>query len=127
MQCENISIAQKRYQGPADRCRTPPPQLNIGDSVFVKSDHICTTHPTRKLAEKFLGPFEIVAHPSCQAYTLRLPEHLCSIHPVFHISQLEPSHPNTIPHCTQSPPPPIELEGELEYEIAKILDSKIDN
>ncbi|KAF8624263.1 hypothetical protein AX17_007178 [Amanita inopinata Kibby_2008] len=25
---ENISLAQKRYQGPADRRRTPPPQLN---------------------------------------------------------------------------------------------------
>ncbi|KAF8629910.1 hypothetical protein AX17_005549 [Amanita inopinata Kibby_2008] len=109
---ENISLAQKHYQGPTDRRRTPPPQLNVGDSVFIKSDHIRTTHPTRKLAETFLGPFEI---------------HLRSIHPIFHISQLEPSHPNTIPHCTQSPPPPIELEGELEYEIAKILDSKIDN
>ncbi|KAF8627027.1 hypothetical protein AX17_006416, partial [Amanita inopinata Kibby_2008] len=40
---------------------------------------------------------------------------------------LEPSRPNTILHRTQSPPPPIELEGELEYEIAEILDSKIDN
>ncbi|KAF8623980.1 hypothetical protein AX17_007243 [Amanita inopinata Kibby_2008] len=70
MLCENISIAQKHYQGPADRCWTPPPQLNVGDSVFVKSDHIRTTRPTRKLAEKFLGPFEIVAHPSRQAYTL---------------------------------------------------------
>ncbi|KAF8631091.1 hypothetical protein AX17_005165 [Amanita inopinata Kibby_2008] len=124
---ENISLAQKCYQGPADRHRTPPPQLNVGASVFVKSDHIRTTRLTRKLAEKFLGLFEIVAHPSRQAYTLQLPEHLRSIHPVFHISQLEPSRPNTILHHTQSPPPLIELEGELEYEIAEILNSKIDN
>jgi hypothetical protein len=27
----------------------------------------------------------------------------------------------------QSPPPPVEVEGELEYEISEILDTKIDN
>ena len=47
--------------------------------------------------------------------------------PVFHVSQLEPSVPNTIPNHTQPPPPPIEIDGEIEYEIAEILDSKIDN
>ena len=48
------------------------------------------------------------------------------IHPVFHVSQLEPAIENTIPNRVQSPPPPIEVEGEEEYKIAKILDSKID-
>ena len=48
------------------------------------------------------------------------------MHPVFHVSQLEPAIPNTIPNRVQPPPPPVEIEGEPEYEIAKILDSKID-
>ena len=26
----------------------------------------------------------------------------------------------------QSPPPPVEVDGELEYEISEILDSKLD-
>jgi len=39
---------------------------------------------------------------------------------------LEPATPNEIPNRTQSPPPPIEIDGEPEYEIAEILDSKID-
>ena len=124
---DQIKSAQLRYQGPADAKRTRPPQLQIGDSVFVKSDHIRTTRPSRKLSDKYLGPFEVIAHPSRQAYTLRLPEHLRSIHPVFHISQLEPSSPNTIPNRVQPPPPPIEVDGELEYEVSEILDSKIDN
>ena len=59
--------------------------------------------------------------------TLRLPDHLRAIHPVFHVSQLEPATPNQIPNRTQPPPPPIEISGEDEYEIAAILDSKIDN
>ncbi|KAF8627563.1 hypothetical protein AX14_011346 [Amanita brunnescens Koide BX004] len=124
---EQIAAAQKRYQGPADKRWTPPPPLQIGSQVFVKSDHIRTTCPTRKLAEKYLGPFEVIAKPSRQAYTLRLPQHLRSIHPVFHISQLEPHTPSSIPNWTQPPPPPITIEGELEYEISEVLDSKIDN
>ena len=49
-----------------------------------------------------------------------------AIHPVFHVSQLEPSTPNTIPGRTQPPPPPVEIDGEPEYEISEILDSRID-
>ena len=39
---------------------------------------------------------------------------------------LEPSMPNTIPNCTQLPPPLVEINGEEEFEILKILNSKID-
>ena len=51
---------------------------------------------------------------------------MCAVHPVFHISQLEPATPNTIPDRVQSPPPPIEVDGEPEFEISEILGSKID-
>ncbi|KIL54337.1 hypothetical protein M378DRAFT_53863, partial [Amanita muscaria Koide BX008] len=124
---EQIKAVQLCYQGPADAKRHRPPTINVGDLIFVKSDHIRTTRPSRKLSDKFLGPFEVIAHPSRQSYTLRLPEHLCGIHPVFHVSQLEPHHPNTIPNRIQPAPPPIEIDGEKEYEISEILDSKIDN
>jgi len=52
---------------------------------------------------------------------------MCSIHLVFHVAQLELATPNTIPERFQPPPPAVEVDGELEYEIAEILDSKIDN
>jgi hypothetical protein len=39
---------------------------------------------------------------------------------------LEPATPNEIPNRVQSPPPPVTVQGELEYEIAEVLDSKID-
>ena len=48
------------------------------------------------------------------------------MHLVFHVSQLEPTIPNTILNCVQPPPPPVEIEGKPEYEITEILDSKID-
>jgi hypothetical protein len=56
---------------------------------------------------------------------LQLPKQLCTIHPIFHVSQLEPSVLNTILNCTQLPPPPIKVDDDLEYEIAKILNMKL--
>jgi len=48
------------------------------------------------------------------------------IHPVFHISQLEPAPTIKIPNCNNLPPPPIEVEGNLEFKLTQILDSKWD-
>lgn len=48
------------------------------------------------------------------------------IHPVFHISVLEPATPNTIPERIPDPAPPVEIDGEPEYEIEAILDTKVD-
>jgi hypothetical protein len=121
-----VSEAQLRYQVTADRRRTPAPDFQIGDKAFVKAENISTTRPSKKLAEKYLGPFEIIAKHGKVSYTLRLPTSMHAIHPVFHVSMLEPSTPNDIPNRTQSPPPPVEISGEPEYEISEILDSKLD-
>ena len=58
--CPHISNVQKQYSASADKCQTSPPDFKIGDKVFVKSDNICTTQPSKNIAEKFLGPFEIL-------------------------------------------------------------------
>ena len=49
-----------------------------------------------------------------------------AVHLVFHVSMLEPSLPNTIPNRIQPPPAPVVIDGEPEYEISEILDTKID-
>ena len=48
-----------------------------------------------------------------------------NIHDDFHVSFLEPYHGNIIPELIQAPPAPIIIEGQEEYEVEKILDSKI--
>lgn len=93
--------------------------------VYVNSRNIHTSRPTKKLAEKFLGPFEVLAKVGQQSYSIRLPQSLRGIHPVFHVVELEPATPNIIPQRVQSPPPPVSIDGEPEYEISEILDSKV--
>jgi len=61
------------------------------------------------------------------SFTLKLPDSMCSIHPVFHVVQLELATLNTIPERFQPPPPAVEVDSNLEYKIVEILDSKIDN
>ncbi|KAJ3478763.1 hypothetical protein NLJ89_g12366 [Agrocybe chaxingu] len=48
------------------------------------------------------------------------------VHPVFHVSMLEPFKPSTILNQAIEPPAPVNIKGELEYEVAEIVDSKID-
>jgi len=88
---ESIRDAQKHYQLPADARRSPPPSFQVGDQVFMLAKYLRTTQPSCKLAERFLGPFTITGKPSTQSYQIRLPDYLRSVHPVFHVSQLEPS------------------------------------
>jgi len=47
-------------------------------------------------------------------------------HPVFHVSMLKLAIPNTFQQRSEPPPAPVIIDGELEYEISKIVDSKID-
>jgi len=48
-----------------------------------------------------------------------------NIHSVFHVTLLEPHHENTIPNQIQPPLSTITIGKEIEYEIEKVLDSKI--
>ena len=122
----NIRHAQERYRKSADNRRLKPPEYKIGQKAYVKAEFFRTTRPSKKLSRKYEGPYEIIAQPGPLSFTLRLPPAMRAIHPVFHVIMLEPAPLSSIPNRTEDPPPPVEIDGEVEYEIAEILDSKID-
>ena len=122
-----MAAAQKRYQGPADAKRSRPPNFKVGDQVFVKAKYFRSTRPSKKLSEKNLSPNPIIAQVGSLSFTIRLPDSMRAVHPVFHVSQLEPATPNVIPNRVQPPPPPNEVDGEPKYKITEILDSKLDH
>ncbi|MBW0555404.1 hypothetical protein O181_095119 [Austropuccinia psidii MF-1] len=59
------------------------------------------------------------------AYHLKLPQQWKSVHPVFHVSLLEPVKQSTIPKQNQLAPPPVIVEEQEEWEVAQALDSKL--
>ncbi|MBW0572040.1 hypothetical protein O181_111755 [Austropuccinia psidii MF-1] len=93
--------------------------------VWLSSKNIKSTKPTKKLSEGWFGTFQILKKVSTHAYHLNLPSQWKCIHPVFHISLLEPVKASTIPNRHQEPPPPIIIEEGEEWEVSKILDSKL--
>ena len=98
----------------------------MGDQVFILAKFIKSTRLTKKLSERYLGPFKVIGKPGTHSYLIKLPNHLRTIHPVFHVSQIKPVPLSNIPNRVNPPPPPIEIDSNLEFEVAKILDSKLD-
>src|SRR5258707_1124468 len=104
---ENIAQAQERYRKNADKHRTEAPELKIGDQAYVKVKFFRTRQPSKKLSEKNLGPYDMIGKPGTHSITLHLPHQFCSVHPVFHVSQLEPARPNPFPLCQHTSPLPL--------------------
>ena len=46
------------------------------------------------------------------------------MHPVFHVSLLEPTTSDPLPGQEQPPPPPVIIDEEPEWEVNEIVDSK---
>jgi hypothetical protein len=99
-----------------------PRTFTMGDKVMLSAKNIRQLRPSKKLADRYLRPFEVVAVISThgQAYKLKLPL-TYRIHPVFHVLMLEPYHPRT--NASEESPALIDIEGENGefWEVETIL------
>src|SRR6202040_1579689 len=109
-----------------DRRWEPAPQFSPGDKVYLDGSDIRTSHPSKKLAHKFLGPYVIEHRVGPSAYRLQLPRSLNWLHPVFPVVKLLPAPKDPIPGRRSKPPTdPILVDGEEHYEVEAILDSRM--
>ena len=120
---DEMAYAQAKYAEYADKRRDPAPDYKPGDMVFLDSRNLRTQRPSRKLDFKQQGKFKIVRQVSPYAYELELPASM-KIHPVFHTSLLSPAGNNPLPGHRQPEAPPVIVDGEEEWEIQEIMDSK---
>ena len=108
--------------------RIPAPEFQPGDKVYLDATDIKTTRPSRKLSHKHLGPFSIERKVGNNAYRLRLPPSMSRIHPVFNVIKLTPAPEDPIVGRRAAPPPlPEIIDGEEEWVVEEILDSKMMN
>jgi hypothetical protein len=121
---EQIGLAQTRMERFADRNRKPAPAYKPKDKVWLSSMNIKTQRPSKKLDHKNLGPFEVIEKIGATSYRLRLPESM-KIHPVFHSNLLRLDPEDPLPGQTQEPPPPVVIDNEDEFEVEKVLDSRL--
>ena len=92
--------------------------FRIGDEVYLQAKNIKTVRPNVKLDHCQLGPFMVINIIGRQSYKLQLPQQYQQLHPIFHVSLLEPCH---IHKEEVRRPPAIPLETEDEYQIDHVL------
>ncbi|QRW26428.1 Transposon Tf2-7 polyprotein [Rhizoctonia solani] len=98
------------------------PKYTVGKKVWLDGKNVELRTNSNKLDPKRLGPFKVLEKVSSHAYRLKLPETL-KIHNVFYVGLLSKSHKSpSQPFPGQSPPKTI--EGEEEYKVEQIIDSK---
>jgi hypothetical protein len=92
----------------------------VGDKVLLSTKYLILKHSetNRKLLPKWIGAFEVVQVVGPVAYEIKMSSGW-RVHHVFHVSLLEPYRES---NRVQPPPPPIEMEGALEYEVESILE-----
>jgi hypothetical protein len=99
------------------------PKYKEGNLVWLEGKNLRINQPTAKLAPRHHGPFKIIQVMSAVNYHLELPTQW-SIHPVFHIDLLTPYRETIMHRPNFTRPAPELINGEEEYSMEKILDSR---
>jgi len=95
--------------------------FEVGDKVWLDGRNIKTDRPTKKLDDRWFGPFQVTKAHSRNAYRLKLTPGFAKIYPVFHVSFIV----SNLIRSQRDPAEPVIVDGEPEYEVDKILDSKL--
>ncbi|QRW17243.1 Retrotransposable element Tf2 protein [Rhizoctonia solani] len=98
------------------------PEYSVGEKVWLDGKNVVLRTNSNKLDPKRLGLFKVTEKISSHAYRLRLPDTL-KIHDVFYVGLLSKAHKSPSQPFPKKPPPET-IEGEEEYEVEQIIDSK---
>nr|GFA54001.1 reverse transcriptase domain-containing protein [Tanacetum cinerariifolium] len=88
---DRLKAARDRQKSYADK-RRKPLEFSVGDYVLLKVSPwkgVVRFEKKRKLAPRFVGPFEITERIDSVAYRLRLLEELNGVHDTLHVSNLK--------------------------------------
>ena len=102
---------------------TPKRTLSPGDKVMLDSRNLKINTPSRKLSPRRYGPFKVLKQISLVAHRIELPSTM-KIHNVFHIDLLIPYNETEAYGETYTQPPPEIIDGEEEYEIEEIINTR---
>ncbi|CAJ0965615.1 unnamed protein product [Ranitomeya imitator] len=119
---DNLTLSQEKAQRFANRRRCVGPRLRVGDLVWLSSRHIPMKVSSPKFKPRLIGPYRISEVLNPVSFRLTLPDSF-SIHNVFHRSLSRRYVAPMVPSV--DPPAPVLVEGELEYIVEKILDSRV--
>jgi hypothetical protein len=116
-----LIATHQRQKALADKRRIDQ-KFKVGDKVLLSTKYLNLKHSkkSRKLLPKWIGPFEVVQVVGPVAYKLKINPGW-RVHPVFYVLLFEPYREDG---RVQPSPPPIEMEGALEYEMDLVLEHR---
>ena len=77
--------------------RTPVPEYQPRDRVYLDASDIHITRPSQKLSHWRLRPFPVIRKVGNGAYHLRLPPSMSRLHPVFNVVKLTLAQEDPVP------------------------------
>lgn len=117
----NLKTTALKMKANTDKSRTEK-KFEVGDLVWLDTEHLKRSRPSKKLDYKRIGPFQIIGKINDNAYKLKLPPG-SRLHNVVNISKLtlyvnlDASRQNFEPEADL-------IEGFEEFEVETILDYK---
>ncbi|CCO34838.1 Retrotransposable element Tf2 155 kDa protein type 1 [Rhizoctonia solani AG-1 IB] len=99
-----------------------PLSFEVGEEAWLDAKNINLKTKSDKLTERRLGPFKVTEKISDHAYRLELPKTM-RVHDVFYVGLLSKVKRNEL-QAWENRPPPITVDGEEEYEVEGIMDSR---
>jgi len=120
-----ICKAQENMTQYYNQRRALAPVYKPGDRVYLDMSDIKTTRSSPKLSHRQLGPFKIESQVGLSAYHLKLSHGMRQLHLVFNVVKLSAAPEDPIlGRKPQALLPPIIVNGEEEWEVEEILNSR---
>ena len=120
-----MTRAQTVYEEFSNCRRNHGPIIKEGDMVWLDARNLATERPSKKLSNKFEGPFRVIRTIGTHASKLEIPEDW-GHHDVFGNYLLRLAATDPLPGQVSPPPfPVISTEGEEEFEVEAIINSRI--
>ena len=115
--------SQEEMKKQADRIRKEAEEYRVGNKVLISTKDFSMElrkRATKKLIEKFIGPYVVKKIVSENTVELELPASL-RIHLVVNVRRIV-KYREQVEGQKKILPPPIEVAGEKKYEVEEILD-----
>ena len=123
---ENIIKAQVRTSRWHDLKRGKQPQLKVGDLIMVDKRNMGTRRPSKKLYHNKAGPFPTTEVVGKRAFRVQLPKG-SQAHPTFYVQLWEPYRVRRQESRRKRPPTPEPIDGEVNYVVQEIVESRRNN
>jgi len=117
--------AQEEMKKQVDWHRGEVEEYKVGDMVLLSTRDLkwqMIGRRTDKLTERFIGPYRVTGIISSNMIELDLPSSI-RIHPIVNVNRIH-RYRDQVKGQKVMPPPLVEIKGEMEYEVEKILSKR---